>query len=225
MTPIVLTESGSEGEVRGETPSSELLVDSASGATATGPTSSGSDDNKSVGRGPHVSLGVQNVVNHAEVVGVIPAVYTDAPPEDRGSTTRKEANIVVAAMAVTSTPSPPEKPTASGTMVTRSSLLLARGATIGAANDGRTVRQPTGGAVREAMKAVAPREAASHGGPQVAASTPTNKVIEEANHTVVKSSEHLFMEDTQVYLGCAVCGVKYLVEAVDPGMAKSVEGD
>lgn len=33
-----------------------------------------------------------------------------------------------------------------------------------------------------------------------------------------------FMEDSQVYLGCAICGVKYLVEAVDPRLPKSTKG-
>lgn len=33
-----------------------------------------------------------------------------------------------------------------------------------------------------------------------------------------------FMEDSQVYLGCSVCGVKYLVEAVDVRLPESAEG-
>lgn len=38
-------------------------------------------------------------------------------------------------------------------------------------------------------------------------------------------AEQFFMEDSQVYLGCANCGVKYLVEAVDPGLSESTQGD
>lgn len=37
--------------------------------------------------------------------------------------------------------------------------------------------------------------------------------------------EHYFMEDSQVYLGCALCGVKYLVESVDPRLPESGQGE
>lgn len=48
---------------------------------------------------------------------------------------------------------------------------------------------------------------------------------QDVPRAVVKPEEQLFMEDTQLYLGCAVCGVKYLVEAVDPGPSKPTQGD
>lgn len=38
------------------------------------------------------------------------------------------------------------------------------------------------------------------------------------------AAEQFFMEDSQVYLGCATCGVKYLVEAVDPRLPESTQG-
>lgn len=38
------------------------------------------------------------------------------------------------------------------------------------------------------------------------------------------AAELFFMEDSQVYLGCATCGVKYLVEAVDPRLPESAQG-
>lgn len=38
------------------------------------------------------------------------------------------------------------------------------------------------------------------------------------------AAEQFFMEDSQVYLGCATCGVKYLVEAVDPRLPESAQG-
>lgn len=36
---------------------------------------------------------------------------------------------------------------------------------------------------------------------------------------------HYFMEDSQVYLGCALCGLKYLVESVDPRLPESGQGE
>lgn len=45
------------------------------------------------------------------------------------------------------------------------------------------------------------------------------------SRAVVKPTEQLFMEDTQLYLGCAVCGVKYLVEAVEPEPPKATQGE
>lgn len=51
---------------------------------------------------------------------------------------------------------------------------------------------------------------------------------QHARRTAVRpTAEQLFMEDTQVYLGCAACGVKYLVEAVDPDpeSSKSTKGE
>lgn len=38
------------------------------------------------------------------------------------------------------------------------------------------------------------------------------------------AAKHGIMEDTQVYLGCAKCGLKYLVEAVDPRLPNSPQG-
>lgn len=38
------------------------------------------------------------------------------------------------------------------------------------------------------------------------------------------AAKQFFMEDSQVYLGCATCGVKYLVEAVDPRLPESAQG-
>ena len=38
------------------------------------------------------------------------------------------------------------------------------------------------------------------------------------------TAEQFFMEDSQVYLGCATCGVKYLVEAVDSRLPESAQG-
>lgn len=45
----------------------------------------------------------------------------------------------------------------------------------------------------------------------------------EGSKVVTRDVEN-FMEDTQVYLGCALCGVKYLVEAVDARLPESAEG-
>lgn len=36
--------------------------------------------------------------------------------------------------------------------------------------------------------------------------------------------EHYFMEDSQVYLGCALCGLNYLVESVNPRLPESGQG-
>lgn len=46
----------------------------------------------------------------------------------------------------------------------------------------------------------------------------------QVSRTVAKPTEQLFMEDTQLYLGCVACGVKYLVEAVDPAPSRSTQG-
>ena len=57
-------------------------------------------------------------------------------------------------------------------------------------------------------------------GDMVAAAT-SGTVLDEKQ----PATEQFFMEDSQVYLGCATCGMKYLVEAVDPHLSESAQGD
>lgn len=62
--------------------------------------------------------------------------------------------------------------------------------------------------------------------PAWAASTTTSQEWRDGgSRTIVKPAEQLFMEDTQVYLGCVACGVKFLVEAVEPGPIQSTKGN
>lgn len=226
VTPIVLTENGGEEEVSAADASSAFLVPLSAAAAPAG-LSSGIDESKSVGRRAQAGRGAQNVMDNAKVGGAIPAACTDVDPEETMSLTRRhDISPVAAREAMASkilTPSCLQEPIASRTSVASNSLPLARATTIVLATDGTAVPPPTEGAAGTATTATVARAAASDGGPQLAANTPTKKAV--AKRAEVKPVEQLFMEDTQVYLGCAVCGVKYLVEAVDPGIAKTVQGD
>lgn len=57
----------------------------------------------------------------------------------------------------------------------------------------------------------------------------TGKPTQEGPVGIVSRTEYapeqFIMEDSQVYLGCAICGVKYLVEAVDPRLPDSTQGE
>ncbi|CAM9412704.1 unnamed protein product, partial [Hapterophycus canaliculatus] len=209
VTPIVLTESGSEGEARTATPSPDFEWAPSAATAATGP-SSGIAGSRIVGSGSHAGRDKQKVMDNAEVGSAVRVPFTDVVPEDMISFGRKDGNPTVAAtIALVSNHS-----------VTRKSLPSASPTIIGPANDGTTVPPPTKGPMGTATTAAVPRAAASDDGRQLASVTPTSKVVEEADRVVIKPTEQLFMEDTQLYLGCTACGVKYLVEAVDTGTAK-----
>ncbi|CAN0174587.1 unnamed protein product [Ectocarpus sp. 12 AP-2014] len=220
VTPIVHTESGGEEMEAETTRESEVGTASATASVSVATADSsvlGSDE--SGGTRPRAVAVADKTVRVAEAKGAAPPARADAPKSRRKQPERtKTPASAIAASEVTKPANPSPKQDADDAAVAgKISQLPSTTAPQIANEEAKGV---------PAMVAVAPLKkgtAASEGDPPMTVSTPMTQAAEEAARDVVKPTEQLFMEDTQVYLGCGMCGVKYLVEAVDPGVSKSTQ--
>lgn len=224
VTPIVLTESGGEEKDAATTRESEVGTASATGGVAvvTADSSSfGSDE--SGGTRPRAVAVPDKAVRVAGAKGTAPPAHADAPKARREQPARtKQSASATAASEVTKPANPaPNQDADDATVAGKISQIPFTTAAPKIADEEAntfTAMVP----VAPAMKGTA----ASEGDPPMTVSTPMTEPAEEATRdVVVKPTEQLFMEDTQVYLGCGMCGVKYLVEAVDPTVSKSTQGE
>lgn len=222
VTPIVLTESDGE-EMDAET-TRESKVGTASataGVSVVTADSSILGSDESGGTRPRAVAVADKTVRVAEAKGAAPPAHADAPKSRRKQTERtKTPASAIAASEVTKPANPAPNQDADDAAVAGKISQIPSTTAPQITNE-----EATG---VPAMVPVAPLKkgtAASEGDPPMTVSTPMTEPAEEAARDVVKPTEQLFMEDTQVYLGCGMCGVKYLVEAVDPGVSKSTRGE
>lgn len=221
VTPIVLTESGGEEKDAATTRESEVGTASATAGVAvvTADLSSlGSDE--SGGTRPRAIALPDKAVSVAGAKGAAPPAHANASKARREQPGRTKPSASATAVLDTKPANPePNQGADDATVVGKISQIPPTTAPQ-IANE-EAIAIPAMVPVAPAMK----ETAASEGGPPNPLSTPLIEPNEEAaRDVVVKPTEQLFMEDTQVYLGCGMCGVKYLVEAVDPGVSKSTRG-
>lgn len=220
VTPIVLTESGGEDADATTTPSSISVSAGGGLLLMAGSGSLGGDDGRS-GRGVRpsaVPLAETADSTIAKGTSAVDGGGADTPEAyAAGPVARGEAKVgrgEVIAVAV-------ERRTALAN--TEAALLsVPKTRLVETTTEGQGSPLPNNGT---STLQPATQVAAAATSARVANVTPSERSGEEGARTVVKSTEQLFMEDTQVYLGCMVCGVKYLVEAVEPGPEKSSKCD
>lgn len=224
MTPIVLTENG-EGET-GSTTTPSAVAASARNVVEVSNGSTGLDDGSDDGNGrrpadpPSVAAdGEEAKVPSAGKVGgtTVPSAHANEP------SARREA-IGGEGISSSAVGEKREAPLHLTSQIGSAKVA----ATAGGASLPLPVSTFTSANKPIEKMSIPPVEqtAASESTSLGAGATMAPESGEGAPRTVVKPEEQLFMEDTQVYLGCAVCGVKYLVEAVDPGgLSNSAQGD
>ncbi|CBN80210.1 hypothetical protein Esi_0131_0021 [Ectocarpus siliculosus] len=223
VTPIVLTESGGE-EMDAETTRKSEVGTALATADVTVVTafSSTLGSDESGGTRPRAATVADKAVRVAEAKGAAPPAHADAPKARREQPERTKLSAsATAASEITKPANPaPNQDADDAAVAGKISQILSTTAPQIANEEATAV--PAMVPVAPVMKGTA----ASEGDPpMMTVSTPMTEPAEEAaRDVVVKPTEQLFMEDTQVYLGCGMCGVKYLVEAVDPGVSKSTQG-
>lgn len=244
MTPIVLTENGEEEEggvaTTATPPPTEASVTGGVVVVAARSTSLGkggeSGESRPLAASPSTEAEDDAGVRGASAVdGGGPAAadtHASKPVAMEEATGGREGSRpggwaeVMAPLASTKPSSPGTKiSTDKATAVGDESLPLPP-TTVAMANHGAAkTLSANQAAVAGELTVSAAKMAASQRGSLAAGAAQAANSGQGVFRTVVKSTEQLFMEDTQVYLGCAVCGVKYLVEAVDPGPSKSTQGE
>ncbi len=220
VTPIVLTESGQE-EVGATTTSSVVAASARDGvevAAGSPGLDNGNEDGKSRRLAEQLSPGASDGESKASSVrngggAAMSAVHANGPSLNMEVTGGPENNLNAHKSAEAS-PHPTSK-LGSGKSGAGSASLPLPASTVLRVNNYRenTPNPPPGQTTAS--------ESRSPGAGAIAAASES---VEGVSRTVVKPQEQLFMEDTQVYLGCAVCGVKYLVEAVDPEQSNLAQG-
>lgn len=225
VTPIVLTESGGEGTGATTTPPS-VPVSAGGGLLVTAGSSSLGDDGQSRRINRASAMALLETANNTSAKGTSAVVggVADAPktyivrPAARGEVTAEKGEFPAAAVEAVpgsantaAALSTPKTNFTEPTVEDQSARIPPP--TILMSNNGTPVDQPANQVATEATSA------------PVANVLSSEKSDEEGDRTAIKPTEQLFMEDTQVYLGCRVCGVKYLVEAVEPGSEQSTKGD
>lgn len=243
MTPIVLTENGEDEEEEDGAASTFSSAEASVPGGAVVATARPDGPSESVGIAPSEASsspaeGAEN--NPGSKKGPSAAggggpAAADARADkpvvaDRGGTREREARFGGSA----GIDAPPANTGTEGTIrtdktttVVGDSLSLAQTEVTMANHDAAKTLSANQGARRETTVQVAkaaaspPRGSLAAGGARLASSG------QRVPRATVKppAAEQLFMEDTQVYLGCAACGVKYLVEAVDPEASKSTQGE
>lgn len=220
VTPIVLTESG-EGEV-GPTTTSSVVAASVrdDGEVAAG--SPGLDNFDKDGKGRRVAEPPPTGANDAETKrfsvgnggGAAVSTVHATEPSARKEATGGQDTCVNAHEDAEASPHPTSK-LDSGKLGVGGANLPLPASTATMVNNRResTSASPVGQTTASESRS-----------PGVGTTAAASESVEGASRTVLQPQEQLFMEDTQVYLGCAVCGVKYLVEAVDPGQSNSAQG-
>lgn len=235
VTPIVLTESGGEDADATATPPAVPASAAGGGLSVAAGLSSSPGEEGQSGRAVQPSAvpltkaaahntaakGVSAVVGGGVVDA--PGTHTARPVARGGAAAGKGEFLAVAVAAAESArasansdaaPSAPTTRFAEPTAGDQSSPLLPPPTAV--------VVMPENGIPTLQLAA----QAAAGASPARAASTTTSREWSDGDsRTIVKPAEQLFMEDTQVYLGCVACGVKYLVEAVEPGPVHSTKGD
>lgn len=236
VTPIVLTENGEEeqGTTATPPPNDESPTGDVMGAAHPGSLGKRGEVGESlpVEASPTDAEEEAGVKGPSPVDGGGPAVadsHADTPVADRAATGEREQRLGGSAEVTAPTSdtisSFPAITTRSiksadiGISLPSSSTAVAI-ANNNAAKTSLANQSRTRAATLPAAKAVA----CQPGLPAAGAAQVTDPGHRVSSRTVVRPKEQLFMEDTQVYLGCAACGVKYLVEAVDPERAKSTQG-
>ena len=233
VTPIVLTENG-EGEEGGAATTSphpgatarpSVLggeTDGIGPGAASSPAAEEAEDDAGSQKGPHAVGG-----GGPAAVGA----HADKPVGERGATGERDRRRGGSA-EVTAPPAALRTLRINETTIVGNSLSLPSTkvtvADHGAAKMLSVDRPARGGeaAVPGAKMAAGPGGSSLAGGAgSTQAASSGQQHVPRA--TVKPTAEQFFMEDTQVYLGCAACGVKYLVEAVEPGpeASKSKHGE